>query len=1045
MSSLYEDSLGYSRAFINTGLAPATILNGPADGGSVWLSGSTATNALGAPGALARSAASAAIIDDYPGDGSTTASVAVNGSITGRIDSVDDQDWFRVSLVAGQNYRIVLKNDGSGSETLDWPTVSVLDSAAIVQLSNSYPVSVELNYCADTTGTYFLAASSRGMTGKYALTVTDLGVDDYAGNRASTATLSPGGTLSGNIGFTGDKDAFHVELSAGRIYAFALTGTTVAGQPALSNPNLVLLDGDARMVARDSDSTPDARGALVFSSDITAAHLLVASGNLATTGGYTLTMTDIGVDDYASGAITSGTLTVDAPASGNIQYAGDLDAFHVHLSAGRIYAFDLRGSPTPGGGALASPSLELLDSASGWPIQRLYNGPRNQFSFSSDTSEAYLLVASGDAGTTGAYSLTMTEVGIDDYGGSRSTAGSLGVGASIRGEIQFSMEEDWLRIELTAGRLYEFSLVADATSGSGLPAPFIRFLSNEAEWVANSSINDTHTASLLRYSSASDASYYLSVMGATGETGAYMLTATDIGSDDYPGSIATAGILTVGETGSGAIQFADDEDWFRIDLAAGHFYTFELMGLDSAGGTLANPELRLLDDQGAVIASDADSGTGNDARLVFTATRDGLHYLAAKQGMYYSKGGTYTLLASDLGADDFAAGIDTRGQLEDGGSIEGSIQIADEQDWFRIDLVAGSSYVFNLQGSPSGHGTLSDPALQLLDPSGNLLASDLDGGVGYDARIGYTPTLSGTYFLAARGELGGITGSYTLSAGLDDHAGGITTNSQIAFDTPLTGRIEYGDDQDWFALTLEAGHSYSFTLEGRDSGGGTLVDPYLRLLDSNGRQLRYNQDGGQGWDAHLSIVAASSGTYYLSAESETYFSEGGGTYTLTARHLGRDYHATPVGDIAPESGDPTLDGLSHGSGWRFEGAQVLTYSFNRLGATGLYLGGAWTETAKDAIRSALHAWEAVADLHFVEIDGGSTIEFNLADIALVHAGGSLLDTTLGEGIFPDPAHADLYLYSLGLDRTAYPRPEGDIFLYDKVYDMALRHEGSVGH
>ena len=42
------------------------------------------------------------------------------------------------------------------------------------------------------------------------------------------------------------------------------------------------------------------------------------------------------------------------------------------------------------------------------------------------------------------------------------------------------------------------------------------------------------------------------------------------------------------------------------------------------------------------------------------------------------------------------------------------------------------------------------------------------------------------------------------------------------------GEIETADDHDCFAVTLEAGRTYRFDLEGSATDAGTLYDPYLR-------------------------------------------------------------------------------------------------------------------------------------------------------------------------------------------------------------------------
>lgn len=107
-----------------------------------------------------------------------------------------------------------------------------------------------------------------------------------------------------------------------------------------------------------------------------------------------------------------------------------------------------------------------------------------------------------------------------------------------------------------------------------------------------------------------------------------------------------------------------------------------------------------------------------------------------------------------------------------GSYLTSSIDYAGDTDWFAISLTAGRTYTFDLQGSASGAGTLSDPILQLFDGGGTQRASNDDIATGNrDSRITYTAPASGTYYLVA-GAYSTYTGSYRLSASLVSSGGG---------------------------------------------------------------------------------------------------------------------------------------------------------------------------------------------------------------------------------------------------------------------------------
>jgi type IV pilus assembly protein PilY1 len=130
---------------------------------------------------------------------------------------------------------------------------------------------------------------------------------------------------------------------------------------------------------------------------------------------------------------------------------------------------------------------------------------------------------------------------------------------------------------------------------------------------------------------------------------------------------------------------------------------------------------------------------------------------------------------SSDGVDDYGSTPATAGSVTVGGWVTGTVDIGDT-DWFSVTLVAGSKYLIDLQGSPSGEGTLTDPYLRIYNSTGGYLTEDDDGGSGYDSSLIFEATTSGTYYLSA-GAYSTISGTYKLSvsvplASLDTNDGG---------------------------------------------------------------------------------------------------------------------------------------------------------------------------------------------------------------------------------------------------------------------------------
>ena len=267
-----------------------------------------------------------------------------------------------------------------------------------------------------------------------------------------------------------------------------------------------------------------------------------------------------------------------------------------------------------------------------------------------------------------------------------------------------------------------------------------------------------------------DATYYVSA-GAVGlYRGTYTLTVRDA-TDDYAADPATTGMVAVGGSATGDIDPPGDRDWFAVELEANKTYRIDLEGSLTGDGTLTNPVLRgIYDANGDRIdrTTDDDGGVGRNSRIYFTPDEDATYYVSA--GADRNKTGTYRLTVRDA-TDDYAADPTTTGMVVVGGSATGDIDPPGDRDWFAVDLEADKTYRIDLEGSPTGGGTLDDPYLRgIYDEDGELIDSttDDDGGRGNNSRVYFTPDEGATYYVSAGAFVWTVAdyvevGTYTLS------------------------------------------------------------------------------------------------------------------------------------------------------------------------------------------------------------------------------------------------------------------------------------------
>ncbi len=303
-------------------------------------------------------------------------------------------------------------------------------------------------------------------------------------------------------------------------------------------------------------------------------------------------------------------------------------------------------------------------------------------------------------------------------------------------------------------------------------------------------------------------------------------------------------------------------------------------------------------------ARDLSAGTAYYVNVAAGTVKD----LANNAFAGISGSSTYNFsTAAPAVADDYPYDPSTTGVVTiNGATASGNIETVDDADLFKVTLVQGTRYVFNMVRTTSGG--LDDPYLQIYNTSGTLLASNDDGGTDYNARLFYTATSSGTFYLAAFDAADG-TGRYTIQAAstanvVDDYANTTATTGRVTIGGQVTGNIEAEQDDDWFAVALTAGISYTFELRGLLGGGGTLggngTYPLLSLYSTTGTFIDYSDAGGAGDDPLMTFTPTTSGTYYLGVE-EWYY-RGTGTYTLRASSASANIAASGSVTI---SGTPT--------------------------------------------------------------------------------------------------------------------------------------------
>lgn len=327
--------------------------------------------------------------------------------------------------------------------------------------------------------------------------------------------------------------------------------------------------------------------------------------------------------------------------------------------------------------------------------------------------------------------------------------------------------------------------------------------------------------------------------------------------------------------------------------------------------------------------------------------------------------------------------------------MTGAITAPGEVDQLIVSLIAGTTYTLEMLGVSSlgTAGSLADPSLRLLGPSGNLIGASIDDGVGFDATLTFTAPTSGTYtvqFLST----GAPTGFYAVQAAVVTGAAMNTGNTYtvISASTVVLESVD-GIGQD----LVRASVSYSLS-------EGSEIE-VLRTTNDKGKTA-INLTGNE-FDQ---TVVGNAGNNVLEGKAGSDVLTGGG---------GKDTFILSNAAVT-SPGAANVDRISdYGSGDVVDITQILNVS----PGTNIITGGHVRVTTNGQIQ--------------VDLDGGGN---DWVTLSTINNGGSVTLRYLSGGVVTSVAVSRA---SDGQQLTNSPASE--MLAFDRVDDPFGASGGKVGH
>jgi hypothetical protein len=349
------------------------------------------------------------------------------------------------------------------------------------------------------------------------------------------------------------------------------------------------------------------------------------------------------------------------------------------------------------------------------------------------------------------------------------------------------------------------------------------------------------------------------------DSGRYTIIAYDLGDDDTGGiQVELAGLgsgaiqgipITIGESISAYLMDGTPQE-FTLEVPSAQRLQIDMMrGEDSD----VDPYLVLADQYGNEIETNDDGGSGLDSRI--TGYLEAGRYTITARDVFGGNAGAFRLEVVSQGSDPLGQGI----PITVGQGIDSFITEGQEQP-FILTIEEETTVVINLERGPD---STIDPYMTLSDSVGRQIASDDDGGSGFNSRIRET-LAPGSYLIVARDLGNNDSGAFRLSVETGLQANTIPISVGQTYD----GFMQPGQEVR-YGLTLSS--PQEVVIEFRRTGSAEF-DPFLRLYNQAGGEIASDDDGAGDLNSRIERFLEA-GTYLI--EISDIWGSNGGSYRIS--------------------------------------------------------------------------------------------------------------------------------------------------------------------
>ena len=620
--------------------------------------------------------------------------------------------------------------------------------------------------------------------------------------------------------------------------------------------------------------------------------------------------------EYETEISQSQRITVGSTQQVSLSPSGDEDWFAISLDADKSYSVRLKAQSVS-----IYPRLMGIRDAEGQLIPAtaegdtwFYHGWTTHQIFDPPMDGDYYIVAGAHAvdwfgvQSTGHYNLQVVEVASDNIPADTTTTATATVGQTRQVVVGLAGDRDWIGVALTKDHIYRVDILG-SRSGDNFPVLYgIR--DSEGALLPNTTKHSEKFSShpqedvRLFFTAPADGTYYLDVGAYPETTGDYWMTVYDATDDDFAADTTTGGEVEINGSVTGEIEKPGDVDWIKTTLTTGMEYRIDANTRHTASHWAMYPRIvAIYDKNGDKIDGISSVGTrpwggsvDEGARSYIQPSATATYYISvSNRYSSYRSTGEYVLAITEVPVD-LPADNTTTGTVADTRPVSGEVNVAHEEDWYKLDAVAGQRYRIDLVSPHTTDQGTHDPYLVgVYDPSGDLIpGTPFDNIHGHqsmqhdalEARTWFTAAETGAHYVSASGHDSGIYYLMVYEV-KDDLPADTTTTGIVEVNGAVSGHIE-NNDRDWIKVALTKDKEYRIRVRGRWSNSpshGTISYLYIGGIYNSSANLEAGTKVGKPWGVYLPVVnwtATSTNVFYIEVGAPEFFQ---GTYVLDVREV----------------------------------------------------------------------------------------------------------------------------------------------------------------